>query len=283
MTVDVVIPAYERKELLREAVESVLAQTYNNFTLFIVDDASPTPLVHNWRISDSRLRFVRLIKNEGPGRARNAGVKEGNAPLIAFLDSDDLWHKDKLRAQVDFFRKNTSAEWVHTHEVWFRNGKEVKQKKEYRKEGGQFLTRAFERCLISPSSVVMRRSFFESVGGFEPHFYCCEDYELWLRLLLRAPIGYIDEPLTIKRAGAWSQLSQTPVLDRLRVLALHRFYRQLRNESTKQEYILPLLQEAEKKCTILLKGALKRNNNTQVTQYQAWLTLFNTRRTLLIR
>ncbi|MBV6493453.1 MAG: hypothetical protein LDLANPLL_01476 [Turneriella sp.] len=283
ITVDIVIPAYERIELLREAVESVLAQTHKNFFLYIVDDASPVLLEKTLKIIDPRISHLRLPVNSGPGIARNTGVQKGNAPFIAFLDSDDLWSPEKLSEQIAYMRENPTIKWVHTNEVWLRSGKVVKQKKEHRKEGGVFLERAFERCLISPSAVLLERKFFEQSGGFSPHFFLCEDYELWLRLLVESPVGFIDKALTIKRAGDWKQLSQTAELDRLRVLALHRFYRSLRHAKKNPHLTEPLLKEAEKKCRILLKGAIKYGNQKRAKEYQAWLTLLSTLRTRPIR
>lgn len=283
MKVDVVIPAFGRPELLKEAIASVLNQTHRDLTLTVVDDASLEPLETLVDIADARLRFIRQPKTLGPGQARNHGASEGSAPLIAFLDSDDLWRPDKLEQQVRFMSTDLKCQWLHTDELWLRSGAEVKQKKEHRKEGGQFLVRAFERCLISPSAVLMRREFFEQSGGFAPHFFLCEDYELWLRLLAEAPVGYVDQPLTIKRAGNWQQLSAAREIDRYRVLALHRFYRRIRKHAAFDEYLEPLLNEAGKKSSILAKGAAKYGHADRARKYQTWLTLFNVRRTRLMR
>lgn len=283
MTVDVVIPAFGRLELLGEAIASVLAQSHRDLNLIVVDDASPEPLETRFHLNDERLKFIRLQENVGPGLARNYGAAQGAAPLLAFLDSDDLWHPDKLAEQVAYLDAQPDCLWLHTNELWLRDGKEVKQKSEHRKEGGRFLARAFERCLISPSAVMFRRDFFEQSGGFAPHFFLCEDYELWLRLLAAAPVGYVDKPLTVKRAGGWDQLSSAREIDRHRVLALHRFYRRIRKNTSMQSYLEQLLSEAEKKCSILEKGAAKYGHTGRAAKYQTWLTLFNARRTRLMR
>lgn len=279
MQVDVVIPAYGRAGLTAEAIRSVLSQTHGELRLWVADDASPEPLAAQISIQDSRLKFLRLEKNQGPGAARNHGARAGTAPFIAFLDSDDLWHGEKTEKQLDYLKKNPSCQWVHANEIWMRNGEVVRQKAEHRKQGGQFLERAFERCLIATSAVMFRREFFEKHGGFAPYFFVCEDYELWLRLLADSPVGFMDEPLAIKRAGAWEQLSATREIDRYRVLALHRFYRLHRNDVKLKEYMAALLLEAEKKTGLLLRGAQKYARTRRQKAYQAWLTLFSTRRT----
>ncbi len=283
MTVDVVIPAYGRVDLLREAIASVLNQTYTELRLFIVDDASPEPLEPHLPVSDPRVQVLRLEKNGGSGPARNHGVAAGSSSLVAFLDSDDLWHSEKLARQVTYLEANPECQWLHTNEIWLRGDVEVKQRSEHRKQGGQFLLRAFERCLIATSAVMMRRDFFESHSGFAPAFRLCQDFELWLRLLADAPVGFLEEPLAIKRTGAWVQSSATPEIDRFRVLALHRFYRQIRRSAAMAEYMQPLLKEAERKSRMLAMGAAKHGNTRRAARYQTWLTLFSARRTRLMR
>lgn len=281
--VDIVIPAYGREVMLAEAIRSVLAQTHAHFRLVIVDDASPQPVRQSIPISDARIEWLTLEKNLGPGAARNWGVAHGTSPYVSFLDSDDLWHPQKLSKQLQYLKDYPGTRWVHADEEWLRHDFPVTQRSEYRKQGGRFLERAFERCLISPSSVLIARDFFESAGGFGEKFRIAEDFELWLRLLHRAPIGYLAEALTTKRAGAWDQLSSTSEIDRQRVLALHRFWRQIRSAKQSDEFKETLCASAIKKCQILLKGAKKYLRTDRARQYQAWLILFETLRTRAMR
>lgn len=277
--VDVIIPSFGRAELLQEAVASVLQQSFAALHLYIVDDASPEPLQEKIRCDDPRVTWLRLKQTAGPGGARNAGVATGRAPYIAFLDSDDLWNLSKLEKQITQFKHDPSLQWVHCNEQWQRNGKSVLQRAEHRKQGGDFLERAFGRCLIANSAVVFRRSFYEKHGGFNPHFPVCSDFELWLRMLADSPVGFLDEALVIKRAGGWPQVSSTPETDRYRVLALHRFYRMQRRHGAFRAHTPALFQEAIYKCEILIKGARKYARPGRERRYQAWLILFNTLRT----
>ncbi len=279
--VDVVIPAYGRQQLLTEAVASVRQQSFSDWRLWIVDDASVEALAMPFP-SDSRLSLTRLNDNRGPAYARNFGAALGSAPFIAFLDSDDLWHPEKLAGAIAAFDREPELQWWHSNELWLRNGNVVKQKSIHRKQGGQFFERALERCLISPSAVVLRRDFFMAEEGFAPAFRLCEDYELWLRLLLRAPIGYSAQPLTIKRAGDWPQLSSAREIDRFRVLAMHRVWRSKRLVMPKLWHNA-LISECIKKCELLLAGAAKHRNERGARRYQAWLTLFSTLRTRPMR
>lgn len=277
--VDVIIPSHGRPELLEEAVASVLQQSFAALHLYIVDDASPELLQPKIHCDDNRVTWLRLKKRIGPGGARNAGVALGRSRYIAFLDSDDLWDVSKLAKQVAQLEKDSSLQWVHCNEQWQRHGKSVPQRAEHRKQGGDFLERAFGRCLIANSAVVFRRTFYEKHGGFNTHFPVCSDFELWLRLLADSPVGFLDEALVIKRAGDWPQVSSTPETDRYRVLALHRFYRQQRMHSAFHAHAQALFAEAIYKCEILIKGARKYGRAERERRYQAWLILFNTLRT----
>jgi glycosyltransferase involved in cell wall biosynthesis len=280
--VDIVIPAFNRPQLLEEAIASIRAQSFCNWRLFIVDDATPTALPETLKHNDARITLLRLQKNHGPAYARNYGAERGSAPLIAFLDSDDLWHPEKLSKALQAFERDPTLQWWHSNELWLRDGKPAKQKAIHQKQGGQFFERALERCLISPSAVVLRRSFFSAEKGFAPAFRLCEDYELWLRLLLLSPVGYSEEPLTIKRAGDWPQLSSARELDRYRVLAMHRVWR-LKGRWMPANWQSALLKECEKRCELLLQGARKHENELGQKRYQLWLTLFRTLRTRLMR
>ena len=283
MRVDVVIAAYERTQLLSEAIQSVLAQTHQDLLVSVVDDASPRVLETQIQIVDPRVGFVRLDRYTGPRGARNGGVVLGGAHLVACLDSDDLSRETKLDQQVAQFAANADLQWTHCNEEWQRHGQVIKQQAEHRKQGGVFMERAFGRCLIANSAVVFRRTFYEKHNGFNPHFPVCSDFELWLRMLAISPIGFIEEALVIKRAGDWPQVSSTPETDRYRVLALHRFYRERRKAQLSEPHADALFAEAIYKCQILLKGARKYNKPERERRYQAWLTLLTARRTRPMR
>lgn len=266
--IDVVIPVFNRQQLAQEAVASVLAQTFKDFTIFLVDDNSQPPL----RISEPhpQIHLLRLSQNRGPAAARNAGARAGKAPYIAFLDSDDLWHPQKLEAQLSFLRQNSSFNWIHTNETWLKNSTFLKPKKKHRKQGGIFLPRLFELCLISPSAVLFKRDFFLRHGGFNENFFVAEDYEFWLRLNLHHPIAFLDFPFTVKRAGAWRQLSSRIEIDRFRVLALHRFYRLYQHEEKFTFYFEDWYRQINRKVEILIKGAQKYGKEKRLAEYRAW-------------
>jgi glycosyltransferase involved in cell wall biosynthesis len=219
--VSVIIPVYNRPLLLREAAESVFAQTFSDFELILIDDGSgdDTPLtieeLRKRETDPKRLRVVRQKHTGMPGQVRNRGAAEARGNYIAFLDSDDLWKPEKLSRQVDVFRNNSAADGsgvpvrlCHTREIWLREGREISQAGQRHKRAGDIFPDALQKCIIGPSTVMMERSLFEETGGFREDLEIAEDYEYWLRITDAYPVEYIDEALVTKRAGRWEQLSE---------------------------------------------------------------------------
>jgi glycosyltransferase involved in cell wall biosynthesis len=218
--VTVVIPTFDRAALLPRAVESVLAQKGAEWELVIVDDGSTddTPRVLE-RWSDARIRKLR-VEHGGVSAARNAGAALGSAPYIAFLDSDDEWLPGKLAAQLEQLGE-TELQVSQTEEIWIRRGVRVNPPAQALKSDGDLFAASLERCMITPSSVIMTRSLFEKSGGFRTDFAACEDYELWLRLTSRLPIGLIRRPLLKRYGGHDDQLSaKYPAMDHFRIRAI---------------------------------------------------------------
>lgn len=215
----VIIPTFNRKNLLKEAIDSALKQTQPPLEIIVVDDGSSDG-THEM-LEDMPVKVI-CQENAGPSAARNRGSKEAKGKWLAFLDSDDMWKEEKLKKQMLFAEGNPEIRLIHTEEDWIRNGKPLKQKSYHQKEGGRIYRRSLGLCLISPSSVLIDREFFLSSGGFDEKLLAAEDYDLWLRICHRHPVGFVDEALTIKRGGHSDQLSAQPGIDRYRVLALEK-------------------------------------------------------------
>jgi len=258
--VSVIIPTRNRAAMVREAVDSVLAQKDARLELIVVDDGSTdeTPEV----LSSYRDR-IRLIRqdNRGVSAARNRGVQAARGEWIAFLDSDDLWLPGKLRAQLSFFASHPGLLICQTEEVWIRNGRRWNPKKYHAKPSGYCFGRLLERCLVSPSAVMMHRSLLDGVGLFDESLPACEDYDLWLRIGCRHPIGLVPEPLVIKRGGHPDQLSATvPALDRYRIQAIARL---LETGELTEEQRAQAAAQLEKKARIYAMGCLKRGRREE--------------------
>lgn len=233
MLVSVIIPTYNRKEFLKEAIESVRAQTFQDFELIVIEDR----------------------EQKGPAAARNKGASRAKGKYVAFLDSDDLWEKKKLEKQIKFLQDNPEYKICYTNETWIRNGEHLNQMKKHQKFHGRIFDRCLPLCIISCSSIIMEISVFEKMGGFDESFPVCEDYEFWLRLSSSYPIAYLDEKLIVKRGGHPDQLSHKYWgMDRFRIKALEKILKQDLGNFKKKL----VLHELSKKYRVLVSGAWKR-------------------------
>lgn len=255
MEVSVIIPTFNRLSLLKEAIASVLQQTIGPVELIIVDDGSNDG-TWEW-LQTLQTKKIKAIhkKQEGPGVARNFGVSQSTGNWIAFLDSDDFWKPGKLEVQMDFLKNNPQYKICQTEEVWIRNGVRVNPKRRHLKHSGYIFSQCLKLCIISPSAVVIDKKFFEDLGGFDPEFPVCEDYDLWLRATLKSPVMTLDQALTVKRGGHMDQLSRKLWgMDRFRVRSMEKLL--ARGELIPEQRQL-LLNELENKLLILAKGFAK--------------------------
>ena len=261
--VSVIIPTYNRGWILTEAIDSVLAQDYEDFELIVVDDGSTdnTP-----EILDAYGQDIMVLRqaNKGVSAARNRGIAEAGGQLVAFLDSDDFWLPRKLSRQVDFFKLNPDAVINQTEEIWIRNGARVNPKDRHRKPSGMIFERSLGLCLISPSAVMIKKPLFDAVGVFDENLPACEDYDLWLRVSCRYPVHLIDTPLIIKRGGHGDELSKAPGLDRFRINALEKIIQSGQLADTQR---LATLQALREKCSIYANGCLKRGRKDEAKYY----------------
>ena len=221
--VSVIIPTHNRAGFLAQAIDSVLSQTYANFELIVVDDGSSDET--QALLASYGTALVSLSQeNRGPAAARNAGIWKARHSLLAFLDSDDQFARNKLAFQVAAMEAQPEMPISHTQETWFRNGRHLNQKKRHAKAGGDIFARSITLCVVGMSTVMARRELFDRVGLFDESFPCCEDYELWLRASAAHPFLLVDAALTVKHGGREDQVSvrfQTG-MDSFRIRAMEK-------------------------------------------------------------
>jgi glycosyltransferase involved in cell wall biosynthesis len=259
----IIIPTYNRVQFLKIAIDSVLAQSFSDYELIIVDDGSDDntkELINNF--NDQRLYYINKVHG-GVSSARNAGIKAANGEYIVFLDSDDRFRKDKLQVSACFIKEHPDYKIFHTEEIWYRKGKLLPQKKYQQKPSGYIFPDMLKLCCVSPSTAVIHKSIFSKIGLFDHNLPTCEDYDLWLRISCKYHIFLIPEYLTIKEGGRDDQQSEKyPAIDRFRIYALEKVLKSKRLD--KQQYALAY-QELQNKCRIYMQGAVKRNKNDKVT------------------
>ncbi len=269
--ISVVIPTFNRGEMVAEAVSSVLGQ--KDFTggieVIVVDDGSTDGTAEALALFGDKIRYLRLDRG-GVSAARNLGIAESRGEYIAFLDSDDLWLPGKLSAQVSYFSENPDINLCQTEEIWVRRGKRVNPRKYHQKPMGYCFDLLLERCLVSPSAVMIRRALFDEVGLFDESMPACEDYDLWLRIGSRYPLGLIEKPYIIKRGGHPGQLSAiTPVLDKYRIRSISNLLDSGWLNDSQSEAALKVLRE---KCRIYATGCRKRGNISEAEIMEALMS-----------
>lgn len=264
--VTVILPTYNRRQQLPRAVQSVLEQTYRDWELIIVDDGSQDGTGRTvGAFRDRRIRYL-YQRHSGVSRARNTGILCSNRPWVSFLDSDDYWHPEKLRRQLEELSRQPLYPVAYTDEIWIRRGKRVNPKKKHRKYGGWIYHHCLPLCIISPSSVMLHRRVLEQVGLFRTDFPVCEDYELWLRVTSRYPVLYLPEKLVVKVGGHGDQLSRSRWgMDNYRLKALQLAYR---SGSLTHQQKLWTAGEIVKKARILLPGYAKRGKQQAVRRFR---------------
>ena len=263
--VSVIIPTFDRAAWLGEAIASVLAQTYPHLELLVVDDGSHDATSEVVQAFGPALTYIRQA-HAGVSAARNRGVAASRGALVAFLDSDDVWRPRKVAAQVTLLQQQPHAQACYTDEIWIRHGVRVNPKQIHQKHSGWLFEPSLPRCIISPSSIMLRRTLWDQLGGFDERLPACEDYDLWLRLTLRTPVVLLPERLIVKRGGHADQLSRcVPALDQYRIMALEKILTAPLSLSQRQAVLAHLVQ----KCRIVAQGAQKRQHAARWATYSA--------------
>jgi glycosyltransferase involved in cell wall biosynthesis len=261
--VSVIIPTHNRAWAINEAIDSVLVQGYDAFEVIVVDDGSTDATGGLLSAYKEQIRVIRQ-SNAGVSAARNRGIAEARGEWIAFLDSDDYWLPGKLAAQAAFFKHNPEYRICQTEEIWVRNGRRVNPGKRHQKRGGMIFGPSLELCLVSPSAVMMHRKLFDDIGRFDEALPACEDYDLWLRIACRYPIGLVEQPYIVKRGGHADQLSRQPGLDKYRIQSLAKILSAGQLEAGQYDAAVAALKG---KCRIYAAGCEKRGKTDEAAYY----------------
>lgn len=257
--VSVVIPTYNRADYLVRAIASVRRQTLRCSEIVVVDDGSTdntSMVLDKLRQENSIPMVVIQTPNRGVAAARNTGIQNANFEWLAFLDSDDHWHKRKIEKQFAALSETDEFMISHTREKWLRRGQHLNQKKIHIPRHGDIFSHCLLLCAVGMSTVMVKKNLFDTVGMFDERLQCCEDYDLWLRVSCRYPFLLIDEPLTVKEGGRNDQLSFIHRLgmDEKRIYSLEKILSgQLLDEN---QYFLAV-DAIKQKISIFAQGCIK--------------------------
>ncbi len=213
-TVAVVVPTYNRRDLVVGSVKSVIGQTYGNWCCLVVDNGSTDGTAEALAsLGDPRLKVLVHERPLGAARARNAGIMAARGcPWVAFLDNDDLWAPSKLERQLSAMATTPVARWSATACVNIGLDLRAQSVNRLRRElpmsqgevavpSGQLLELLKEdnRIPAGGSSVLASLDLVMAVGAFNLDVPSCEDWDLWLRLAKESPLAYVDLPLVAYR------------------------------------------------------------------------------------
>jgi glycosyltransferase involved in cell wall biosynthesis len=231
-TVSIIVPVFNRLHYLRAAVDSVLAQTFQDWELIIADDESGAETQQYMRdLSASigpRVKVLWLRHLGNPDAVRNAALREVQTPYVAFLDSDDMWLPRKLQAQLDAMRSCGTREWSYTRCLFVDGAGQPLAGRSLPypqvKDGWILESLLRGEAAVAHSSFMATRQALAAVGGYPEDMPGIGDYELFVRLALRSEIAFIDEPLVLLRHHAEHYFSD----DVLALTELRYFFEKMR-------------------------------------------------------
>lgn len=210
--VSIIMPSYNTGRFIKESIESVLAQTYSNWELIIIDDCSPdnTDDIVAPYLIDSRIRYIKNDKNSGAAVSRNRALREAKGKWIAFLDSDDLWHPEKLERQIQFMQDQghhfSYTNYIEIDERSAPNGKKVTGPKRITKQG------MYNYCWPGCLTVMYDAEYIGlvQISDIKKN----NDYAMWLKVCKKSNCYLLDEMLAKyrKRGGSISNHSYTKLI-----------------------------------------------------------------------
>ena len=199
MRISVVIPTYNRTRMVKETIDSVLYQTFQDFELIIIDNFSSddTELM----VSSYHDQRIRYFKNQNNGLVsvnRNYGIKKAQGEYIAFLDDDDLWLPEKLEKQVKLMDSNKELGLVYSDCYIMDNSGSLQEKTYFSSRTpvrGVALKGLLRNNTIAILTATVKKEALDKVGGFSTKYIIAQDYDLWLRIAEYYPIDFVEQPL----------------------------------------------------------------------------------------
>jgi len=261
--VSVIVPTYNRANLVSETIKSILNQTYKNFELIVVDDGSTdnTEEVIK-KFNDNRIKYIKIDNWGGPAKPRNTGIKKARGEYIAFCDDDDIWLPEKLEKQIKVFQISNETAMLYTrfkriegdiisNRILPKNGKY---------KSGNIFKSLYFKPFIACSSVIVKRSVLDQVGFFDtdPNLIAIEDIDLWLRIALKYIIRCTDNlPLILYRVHP-QNISYGYVRNIRRTLIIKKRYKKYVGNFL---FLVSLLLMPANICKQIIKIIIKRMCN----------------------
>jgi len=193
--VSVIIPTYNRAAYLQKALQSVKEQTYHTLEIIVIDDGSTDDTRKMLENYQGPLHYF-YQENRGISAARNAGIKKAHGEYIAFLDSDDYWLPEKTAQQLALFSRHPEYGLVASQCASIRIDGSYREKNRPGKSGW-VLKDLFKANFIRTSAAMVKKECLKNIGLFDEALKECEEYDFWLRIAARYPVGFINKPLAV--------------------------------------------------------------------------------------
>ena len=184
--ISVIIPTYNRLDLLKRTIESVKSQTFQDYEIWVVDDGSSDG-TKDWLETIPDINFISQ-SNSGIAASRNKGASLSSGKWLCFLDHDDLWDERKLEVQAEFATENPDVGLLAVKHV--RLGSKVRSSGHGRWIKGDLFLKEYSESFIHTSSVMIRRDVFEAIGGFPTEYRFADEFDVWLKIAKSYPIAY---------------------------------------------------------------------------------------------
>ncbi len=290
--VSVVVPTFNRRDSVSEALDSILAQSYREFEIVISDDGSTdgTP-IQIFEVFGAQAEAIDILRSMGPSSikpfshvfqnegitiqyhyginrglstARNRGIRAARGELVAFLEAEDTWETHHLQSQIDFFETKQDARVCRVIERVVKDGKVRVSRKPVTASGWIFET-ALEASPMSTSAVLAHRTCFTECGAFDENLPSCDEYDFWVRLTSRYPVYLVEGPIVLRRCTRPDGSSRAWSWDRFRVYALEKSF-QSGHLTPRQRFLVS--QEIVRKCERLVEGFRRQKSEERANFYE---------------
>ena len=197
--VSIIMNCYNGEKYLRKSIKSILKQSYKNWELIFFDNkSSDSSKKIFFEFKDKRFKYFYSNKNLKLYRARNEAIKKSKGYFVSFLDTDDLWHKDKLKDQINFFQRNKNIKICYTNFYYLKKEKKFLSNKKIKNKKVTSTQKLLDNYDVGILTVMLKKYLFKK-HKFKDNFEIIGDFDLFLTLSLKYELGYLKKSLATYR------------------------------------------------------------------------------------
>jgi glycosyltransferase involved in cell wall biosynthesis len=258
----IIMPTYNRVHYIADAIQSVLVQSYKNWELIVVDDASTDntkEIINEFLHKSQQIHYIKQDKNRGPSAARNVGISKARGEYIAFLDSDDIWHPEKLSQFMKLILKYPRGKLFYS-DLRIFEGDEIMPKTYFQQQEippmqGHISIHLIPFVPVLPSAVVIKKEVFHRIGLFDEDVFVAEDIDIVSRIIKKYPIYFVGMPLTYYRIHPGQIVKNSELVMNEKIRTIKKYlpseYHNKAIGRTYSRYIIDLHREGKTKMAFL--------------------------------